>query len=827
MDVNIRVVRVESKKEVDMKTNFFKSLRGKLISIGALALIASLAIGNFGIASLKKNVNNSEVYKLASDITALQIENKADAAYYQYYVQSQYLESILENQNKMLELANKIKKMTNKSYDAATDALIAGVEASQENYSKLVQLYNSRGFDTGSGEYANFDASMNALRGSFGALVNMSDWVEIKWIDANMWEGGEDVNIGGVDYYKMVYDLELPASGKRNNLVFRIGGTLSFDKTYYVTNVTLSNGTETIPVELVSLANAAGDGTQVALITEFEGQPAIQIDCKFNAENETWEETQIYAPIDNYNIKEYNKLHYELFLQKTDGNYGYKYGGAVTGVYGFDGMSNTVSDNVRIYTAHVLEGKDISAEQNTINGILEEIKANIPLYTTDDSLAEASLGLYEAVSASFAKLAATDSEILALNAENSAISAQLDEYSEAIKQLALADSQRVLSSSYVNIMLIIAVFGVIIVLITLFIIKRIAGSVKSFKNSVNKIADGEIGVRVDTSGQDEFALFGASINDFMDKFQDVIVEIQKMSAVLAETGENLEQEAMSAKDSSKVVSDAIGDISVGASAQANDIENSTGQISRISNNASEIIESVEALSESFQIMYEEGNEASKLMKDLAYTNSETTKSFVVISDQIKKTNDSVVKIQEAVDLIASIASQTNLLSLNASIEAARAGEAGKGFAVVATEIQKLSEQTNSSAGIINQIIETLSTESEQTVSSINEVTESIEAQNVKISSTAEKFQNLTDEISNTTKEIKTVRSQAVQCNEAGQAASDLMTNLSAIAEENAASTEQTRGSVDELSENAEKLSMKAEELLELSNSLNESLTFFK
>ena len=92
------------------------------------------------------------------------------------------------------------------------------------------------------------------------------------------------------------------------------------------------------------------------------------------------------------------------------------------------------------------------------------------------------------------------------------------------------------------------------------------------------------------------------------------------------------------------------------------------------------------------------------------------------------------------NLIAQIATQTNLLSLNASIEAARAGEAGKGFAVVASEIQKLAEQTNSSAKVIDEIILSLSNESQQTVQSINEVTDMIVNQKAKLDETKAKFE---------------------------------------------------------------------------------------
>ena len=99
-------------------------------------------------------------------------------------------------------------------------------------------------------------------------------------------------------------------------------------------------------------------------------------------------------------------------------------------------------------------------------------------------------------------------------------------------------------------------------------------------------------------------------------------------------------------------------------------------------------------------MKQAGDNSAEIMRDLVESTNRTTEAIHKIGEQVYATNESAQKIREAVDLISSIASQTSLLSLNASIEAARSGEAGAGFAVVAKNMQELSSQ---SAVIYNDI----------------------------------------------------------------------------------------------------------------------------
>lgn len=164
--------------------------------------------------------------------------------------------------------------------------------------------------------------------------------------------------------------------------------------------------------------------------------------------------------------------------------------------------------------------------------------------------------------------------------------------------------------------------------------------------------------------------------------------------------------------------------------------------------------------------------------------NESSKDMEKLTELIGDFKTKTSKINEIVDIVKSVAQQSNLLALNASIEAARAGEAGRGFAVVAGEVKTLSDSTTSSAGDINHYVEEIQ-------AGIEELTSSIQG-------TADKLKNGNTIVETSVKDIQTINKQMNTINEEITTIYAYVQNQTAATEEFVSSIDQMADSYDEL-----------------------------
>ena len=373
----------------------------------------------------------------------------------------------------------------------------------------------------------------------------------------------------------------------------------------------------------------------------------------------------------------------------------------------------------------------------------------------------------------------------------------------------------------------IAAFVLIIALLVCAkIASAIARVIVQTETLLSSLADGELNERI-VRRSDEIGVMGHAVKRLLDELQSIIGSIKKNTDTLMRQGDNLETMASQTSTTADEISSAVEDISKGAVAMAEDIESATGQVANMGAIIEKIADSVKELDNLSEQMHESDVEASRIINELSESNDRTTDAIKKIEVSVHTTNDSVTRIQDAVNLIASIASETSLLALNASIEAARAGEAGRGFAVVATQISKLSEDSAQSTKTIEDIIHQLTVDSEASVRIMNEVNEIILEQQQKLVQTREKFDVVSTGIENSRKESSVISSQADECNSERGKVVDVIQNLSAVSEENAASTQETTASMQELNATINLLAEAAGELKSMAQVLEENVAFFK
>lgn len=365
-----------------------------------------------------------------------------------------------------------------------------------------------------------------------------------------------------------------------------------------------------------------------------------------------------------------------------------------------------------------------------------------------------------------------------------------------------ADESEVLQP--VNNMMKLAVFALIVVVVIVsaigVVITEIAlRPIIRVSQIVQKMADLDFSENENTEKmkkrKDETGVMTRSVALLREELVDLLEGIQKQSVQLFKTSANLDGDSDETQKMVEQVDRAVGDIATGATSQAQETQNATENVIAMGNMIEDTNAEAERLNGNAQQMKDSSDQAMQILKELNEINDRTKQSIEEVYTQTNITNESVQKIKEATVLIASIAEETNLLSLNASIEAARAGEQGKGFAVVASQIQKLAEQSNESASQIDEITNALISDSTKSVETIAQVRDIMNEQSEKMEKTDSMFRQVNTGVDHAMDSVNTITEKTELLNQSREKIIDVVQNLSAIAEENAASSQETSASI--------------------------------
>ena len=299
-------------------------------------------------------------------------------------------------------------------------------------------------------------------------------------------------------------------------------------------------------------------------------------------------------------------------------------------------------------------------------------------------------------------------------------------------------------------------------------------------------------------GKSETGKISASVLELAESLAGVLSDVRQSETSLSNNVEAVKAYISNTEELTQKIVVSMSEISQGASDQAEDILVAAEEVSKISDLIEENNVSLTNLKDGSAEMKLTSQNAIEILNSLSQMSETTEAAISLINEKMDMTNKATEEIAVATDLITNIASQTNLLAINASIEAARAGDSGRGFAVVAEEIKMLSDQSEQSASKIRDIISSLISTVGEANEAVKNVSDIITRQNKDIEDTEKAFSRVMSCVKKSEQQVEEISNKNDVLGEAKDAITELISNLSAIAQENAAMSCESNLSMEDL-----------------------------
>ncbi|MCR5397282.1 MAG: cache domain-containing protein [Lachnospiraceae bacterium] len=383
-----------------------------------------------------------------------------------------------------------------------------------------------------------------------------------------------------------------------------------------------------------------------------------------------------------------------------------------------------------------------------------------------------------------------------------------------------------LVKSVVQSLIVVVVLIIIGVLIAVYMGKKITQPIILVTGQLTRMSNSDFSdnedmkkVTVLKARNNEIGQIATALEIMHKNIRDLMIKICDTTSYVASASEELTASAAQSAEASEMVANSCTNVAGSCSVQIEAVEGASDETRQFVDNMEEF---KHAISRTTEMIEETNDAATKGASDM--TNATNMMSTIKESVEnsagvVANLGEQLKNIETFADTISEIASQTNLLSLNASIEAARAGEMGKGFAVVASEISKLADESNGAAQNITTLIADIMKKSEEAVEAMKSGAENVVVGTETVNEAGTTFSNIVDmvysisEQSNRMSEIlnqlsagtDTIVENIQKIENMSTSVADETQNVSAASQQQTASSNEVAEASDKLAENAQEL----------------------